>query len=289
MLLTLVSALIAVASLAQARTAPGAKPPRGKRIYDTKFLDINRWHLPFYNDGRFAIDITQQNFPGGYWPAPIRNFYLFGGGLWVGAIFENPGAKSDTFVTVGYNPNSGGGEFYPTLAEYSDKGTGNSADRVYKYGTTDWPPPGSYFASAGGRDTLMVPRDNFSLQDMWMAFSDAYTPQHTSPGRPLGLDVFLTIYAWNYPANQDIFFCIYRVRNSTARIPDGPGAQTLRRVYFGVCNDNDIGDATDDMVGIIKDRYFGADRVENVGFVGDNTTPKWFTTSGRAGRPGSAR
>jgi hypothetical protein len=267
-----------------ARTATSPKP--GKRIWDTQFLDINRWNLPFYNDGRFAIDITKQNFPGGYWPAPIKNFYLFGGGLWLGAI----SAEGDTLVTVGYNPNSGGGEFYPTIAEKSDAGTGNSKDRVYKYGTVNWPPPREHFIPDNGKDTILVPKDNFSLQDMFMAFSDAYAPQHTSPGKPLGLDVFLTVYAWNYPANQDIFFLTYKVRNSTGRVPGGNGAAEIRNIYLGVCNDNDIGDAEDDMVGMIRDRVFDIGgvptRVQNVGYIGDNNNTELIGDKWQGGTPG---
>ncbi|MEO0107967.1 MAG: hypothetical protein ABIK62_02185, partial [candidate division WOR-3 bacterium] len=256
---------------------------RGKRIWDTKFLDINRWHLPFYNDGRFAIDITKQNFPGGYWPAPIKNYYLFGGGLWVGAITK----ENETLVTVGYNPNSGGGEFYPTISSKAALGAVSPHDRIYKYGSNDWPPNRDYF-KVSELDTLLIPRDNFSLQDMWMAFTDCYAAQHTAPGKPLGLDVFLTVYAWNYPANQDIFFCTYKVKNSTARIPEGAGPDTLRNVYFGVCNDNDIGDATDDMVGAIKDRWFNdnRDHVQNVGFVGDFDNHEAVGDKWQGGTPG---
>ena len=69
--------------------------------------------MPFYNNGEIAIDLTQLNFPGGYWPSPKKNFHLFGGGIWVGAV----SAANETLVSIGYNPNSGGCEFYPTSAK----------------------------------------------------------------------------------------------------------------------------------------------------------------------------
>jgi hypothetical protein len=237
------------------------KRASGKRIYDTKELDINRFHLPFYNNGEIAIDLTQINFPGGFWPAPTKNFVLFGGGLWVGAITST----GDTLVSIGYNPNSGGCEFYPTTAAHYTEGTANLQDRVYKYGSADWPPSQARY----GTDTNLVPQDNFSLQDLWMAFTDAAPGQHVSPGKPLGIDVYLTVYAWNYPSNQDIFFLKYKVKNSTG---DAFGTKSdLHNVYFGLNLDVDIGAATDDMVGMILNRVFnnGKDTVKNVGFCGD--------------------
>jgi hypothetical protein len=257
--------------------------PGGKRVWDTKFLDINRWHMPVYNDGRLAIDITRTNFPGGYWPSPVKNYYLFGAGLWVGAI----SAANETLVTVGYNPNSGAGEFFPTISAKIGEGSGSPKDRVYKYGGSDWPPDRGRFAVSPG-DTALVPVEPFSLQDMWMAFTDVQAPQHTSPGKPLGLDVYLTVYAWNYPANQDIFFLIYKVRNATANIPGGPGATALGKVFFGVNCDDDIGDADDDMVGMILNRVFnnGKDTVRNVGFVGDNNNSETPGDKWQGGTPG---
>lgn len=271
-------ALLLTCSLLFAMPATMHRAP-GKRIYDTKFLDINRWHVPFYNNGEIAIDLTQINFPGGYWPAPTRNFHLFGGGLWVGAI----SATGDTLVSVGYNPNSGGCEYYPTTAAHYTEGTSIATDRVYKYGTADWPPSQARY----GTDPKLVPQDNFSLQDLWMAFTDAAPGQHVSPGKPLGLDVYLTVYAWNYPANQDIFFCNYKVKNSTG---DAFGTKSdLHNVYFGLNFDIDIGTADDDMVGMILNRVFnnGKDTVKNVGYAGDNINSENPSAKWQGGRPGT--
>ena len=161
-------------------------------------------------------------------------------------------------------------------------GTSNAADRVYKYGTSDWPPDASRF----GTDPYLVPQQNFSLQDIWLNCTDAAPGQHVSPGKPLGLDVYLTVYAWNYPANQDIFFCNYKVRNSTG---EATGTKSdLRNVYFGVCEDCDIGDATEDMVGMILNRVFnnGVDTVRNVGFIGDNNNFEAPSDRWEGGQPG---
>lgn len=281
----LIAVVLLIATPVSAALAPGTRPPAGKRILDTKFLDINRWVCPFYNDGRWAIDITKTNYPGAYWPAPKKNFQIFGGGLWVGAI----SAANETLVSVGYNPNSGANEFFPTMANKAEEGSGNVADRIYKYGTADWPPDKTRFPP--GPDSL-VPTENFSLQDMWMVFTDARKDRHVSPGKPLGLEVYLTVYAWNYPSNQDIFFLKYRVKNATGQMAGGTPTD-LRNVYFGFCLDVDVGNAEDDMVGMIHGKVFneGKDTVWNVGLVGDNNNIEPDGSSGadrwEGGQPGT--
>lgn len=240
------------------------------RIRDVKWLDINRWRVPFYNEGRYGIQTSSTgDIAGGYWPFPYRNFYIFGAGPWVGAILG-----ADTFVTVGYNPNTGQGEFFPTPAAYWEEGTGNALDRIYKY-PTDWPPPQSRF----GYDTTLVPQRSFSLQDMWCVYCDLHPDYHTAPGRPLGIEVYQTIYAWNYPSNQDIFFIIYKVKNVNA-------TDTIKNTYLGACMDPDIGSASDDMVGLILNKFIGGDTIRNVGFAGDNDNAEATGTTWQTGVPG---
>ncbi|MEO0078646.1 MAG: T9SS type A sorting domain-containing protein [candidate division WOR-3 bacterium] len=140
-------------------------PTLALAIYDMKWFDANRWRCPFYNDGRWGIDITQGNgAAGASWPQPLRNFYVFGAGPWVGAV-----AGGDTLVSVGYNPNSGGMEFGPTLCRYWRQGTGDSLDRIYKY-PGDWPPPLSRFP--------MAPQQSRSEMDLWCCFGDSDPANH---------------------------------------------------------------------------------------------------------------
>ncbi len=140
-------------------------PALALAIYDMKWFDANRWRCPFYNDGRWGIDVTQgAGAAGGSWPQPLRNFYVFGAGPWVGAV-----AGGDTFVSVGYNPNSGGTEFGPTLCRYWRQGTGDSLDRIYKY-PGDWPPPPGRFP--------MAPQQSRSELDLWCCFGDSDPANH---------------------------------------------------------------------------------------------------------------
>jgi len=238
-------------------------PPQSHRVLDKKILDINRWRCPFYNDGRYAFDEATR-VAGGAWPFPFNNYYIFGAGPWVGAILGN-----DTFVTNGYNPNTAAGEFYATPASDWQSGTGNALDRIYK-SPGDWPPPQSRF----GTDTSLVPQKSFSLQDMWCVYCDLSLDKHTSPGQPLGVEVYQTVYAWNYPTNQDIFFITYKVKNVNP-------TDTIKRMFLGACMDPDIGAAADDMTSLIRNAVIGGDTVENVGFAGDNdnieTDATWQT------------
>lgn len=272
-------ALTAVSSVALARTA--TPPPRGNRIYDMKWLNINKWRCPFYNDGRYGIDITRgSGRAGGSWPQPYLNQYIFGAGLWFGSLKRRADdtAKVDTLVTFGYNPNSGGTEMTPTSAANAAGGAGSQNDRVFVY-PSDWPPrPRDWFVKEGVPDSL-VPTEAFSLMDMWCVYSDLGAENHIAPGKPQGIEIYQTVYAWNYPSNQDIFFLIYMVRNA--------GTDTLKKCFMGAVMDPDIGAAPDDMVGLLlNDTVPGAGLVQNVGYAGDYDNYEAPSDDWQEGTPG---
>ncbi|MGQ9678452.1 MAG: hypothetical protein ACUVUD_04140 [bacterium] len=268
-----------VGELALAKTT---KPvSRGKRIYDMKWLNINRWKCPFYNDGRYGIDVTVgTGQAGGSWPQPLHNCYIFGAGMWFGSLKPRPDGKVDTLVSFGYNPNSGGTELTPTTVKNVAEGAGSPDDRIFMY-PNDWPPsPRSRWETGDPRmDSILIPYEVFSLQDMWCVYSDAAPENHIAPGKPLNIDVYQVVYAWNYPSNQDIFFILYYVRNS--------GTDTLKRCFIGAVMDPDIGNATDDMVGfILNDSIPGAGWVKNVGYAGDNDNSESPGSTWDGGTPG---
>jgi hypothetical protein len=239
-------------------------------IYDIGWVDVNNWRMPIYNDGRWAIDITQNNFPGGYWPYPLVNYYLFGGGLWVGAVVQG-----ETLVTVGYNPNSGGTEMSPTLCRYWRDGYNDPRDRIYRY-PGDWPPPQSRFPMAP-----VLPRSDLNL---WCCFGDSDPAFHDSTGGPLGIDVASSVYAFADSAERDFILLRYDVFNNND--------YSINQCYVALCLDADIGDATDDMTGLILNRSFhhGTDtfRVRNTGFTGDNDNHENVSDRWQGGTPGAA-
>jgi len=238
-------------------------------IYSVDSLTVNHWRVPIYNDGSWGIDRTQMNFPGGFWPAPLRNFYVFGAGIWVGSI--TPG---ETLVSVGYEPNSGGTEFGPALCRYWRGGYTDSADRVYKHPGV-WPPPLSRFPTA--------PQGWRADQDLWCCFGDSDPGLHVAPETSaLGVDVALTVYGFADSAASDFFFLKYEVMNNN----DYPFDSLL----IATVMDADIGDASDDLVGFIHDKLFLVQgetiRVRNTGFCYDNNNVENPSDRWAGGTPG---
>jgi hypothetical protein len=248
-------------------------PALALAIYDMNWFDLNNWRAPFYNDGRWGIDITQgSGVAGGSWPQPFHNCYVFGAGPWFGAIL--PGLSPETLCTVMYNPNSGGTEMFPTLCRYWREGSGNIRDRIYKY-PGDWPPSHSRFP--------MAPFDPLSDMDLWCCFCDSDPANHYSPGRPLGLDVHLTVYGYADSLARDFFFLKYELTNCSG--------ESIPQAIFATALDADVGDATDDLAGLILDKLFhvGQDtiRVKNTGFVYDYNNHENPGGNWESGTPGA--
>jgi len=274
--------LTMTAGLAWARSA--TPPPAGQNVYNSQWLNINKWECPFYNDGRYGLDISvATGVAGGAWPQPLHNCYIFGAGLWFGSIRAraNDPSMEDTLVTFGYNPNSGGTEMSPVTVENVAEGTGSADDRIFVY-PADYPPaPRTRWETGDAQvDSMLIPYENFSLMDMWCAYSDVLSENHISPGKPQNIDVYQTVYAWNYPSNEDIFFITYIARNAST-------TDTLKNCFMGAVCDADVGDATDDMVGTLLNTYVpGVGTVTNVGYVGDNNNQENPGRDWESGTPG---
>ncbi len=246
----------------------GILPALAFGIYDVAWWDLNSWWCPFYNDGRWGIDLGTSG-PGGSWPQPLRNFYIFGSGVWVGAVVDN-----DTLTTCGYNPNSAGSELFPALCRYWRQTPLDSADRIYKY-PGDWPPPAERFP--------MAPQLVRSENDLWMCYGDSAPSCHIPPGRPLGVDVYLTVYGFSDSFSRDIFILKYELANASGSRRD--------EVYFGLVVDADIGNSGDDMAGLILNRQFvvGTDtiRIKNTGFFYDYNNIETPSSVWDSGTPGA--
>jgi hypothetical protein len=271
-----------------ARTAPGApKPPR---IYDFKWYQGNQWKLPITNYGTFGYAIGHA---GGEWPVGSGDMYIYGAGIWIGCV-KRAKAGKDTFVSNGYNPNSGKSEMTPGCYDNAPGGYGSREyERCYIY-PKDWPAdPGDFPASLQdsvltplripqGSDTIegwfhYIPQQNVSVSDAWTVFNDRDPSLHTagkSP-RPIGVEVYQTTYSWTLPWNRDVVFFKYDVRNRDTA--------TLTDLYLGVCCDADVGSPGDDRCGLILHKYvFNKDHsdsayADNVGYVySENPVPAGF-------------
>jgi hypothetical protein len=128
---------------------------------------------------------------------------------------------------------------FPTLCRYWREGSGNPRDRIYSY-PGDWPPPRSRFP--------MAPDSAVSEIELWACCCDSDPAQHTVPGRPLGLDVLLTVLAFSDSFSRDMFFLHCELFN--------PGPESLKGIYAGIGVDPDVGNATDDRTGLILNRRF---------------------------------
>ncbi|HTY07609.1 MAG TPA: FlgD immunoglobulin-like domain containing protein [Candidatus Edwardsbacteria bacterium] len=215
-------ALLCLAALAA--DGWGASPvirndAKGKVV---KTIDANAWIIHTSNYGPFVYPYN--NSPGGSWCGAAYN-YIFGAGLWVGAL----DATDTPRVAVGYNPNSGGsalGPANPYTWDYANWAT-DSLSRVYL--STDAADLAQWPLRDGANEPVVL-----SDQDGYATYSDE-NPAFTPAGEtPLGVRIRQSSYAWNSGPNSDIVYFKFTVINGSA------GA--LRQVYAGPCFDADIGD-----------------------------------------------
>jgi hypothetical protein len=240
--------ILLLAVLAFSRTAGYVQRPVGRTFQNARH-DINNLTMVISNFGTFGQDETGNN--GGLWwrysGYEIDRYYIYGAGPWFGTITE----EGDTLVTIGYGPSGGQFEFGCGLAGMS---VGNPDAIIYTY-PAPWPPPADVFPTA--------PATYLSHQDSWCAINDLDITYHM-PGdtRPIGLEVYQTVYAWNLSTTADIIFLKFDCKNVSGQI--------LNPCYFGVIADCDIGNeagpaANDRCTAIIYREYmFPGDTVARV-------------------------
>ncbi len=221
--------------------------PQSGREFQVMIHDINQVEMCISNFGKFGQ--TAEYLAGCWWPTGSEQNYIWGAGLWFGAIIDE-----DSLVTVGYSPFSGESEFVPGLINMSIE----DPDAVVYMWPWSWPPPVDKFP--------MAPQLALSNQDSWCAYNDL-DPGYHSPGdtRPIGVEVYQTVYAWDLSLAQDVIFVKYVVRNVTGT--------TLTNCYFGVCTDNDIGNEGgygNDLISGIVGRWYWIEGeslwVDNLGY-----------------------
>ncbi|MEO0165683.1 MAG: hypothetical protein ABIL39_06055 [candidate division WOR-3 bacterium] len=196
--------------------------------------NINNVEMCVSNYGKFGQ--TEAGNSGLFWPKGSGNTYIFGAGSWFGTI-----DGTDTLVTIGYGPHGGESEYVPGLATMS---SGDPNAIIFLY-PSPWPPPADVYQ--------MAPQVPKSHQDSWCAYNDLDINQHM-PGdtRPIGLEVYQTVYAWNLSTTRDIIFVKVELKNVSGK--------KLTNCYFGICTDNDIGNeagqnANDIISGIVGQWY----------------------------------
>jgi hypothetical protein len=269
-------------------------PSHSNRIMDFKWYAKNQWRLPITNYGTFGYGINRA---GGEWPRGSGNMYIFGAGIWIGAL----PTRRETLVTCGYDPSSASSEFTPGCWDNATV-QGNYArdfERVYIY-PEDWPPDPTKFPTSiqdssetflriplANGDTIHghfypIPRTTVSTSDAWTVFNDRDVSRHVSLTPSVGVEIYQNVYSWSLPWNRNIVFFTYTIKNVS-------GGE-LKDMYLGMACDPDIGNATDDMCGLILRKYVrnraGTDSVyaDNVGYAFDsNFDEGWQTPPGYVG------
>lgn len=241
--------LLLMAIIALAKTAV---PNNQYRPFEIKTHNINNIEMSVSNYGKFGQ--TSAGNAGLWWPKGSGQNYIFGAGPWFGTIVDG-----DTLVTIGYGPHGGEAEYAPGLKDMS---TGDPNAKIFMY-PSPWPPPADVFS--------MAPQTSKSHQDSWCAYNDLDISYHM-PGdtKPIGLEVYQTVYAWNLSTTADIIFIRYELKNVSG--------SKLTNCYFGVCTDNDIGNesgtnANDIISGIVGQWYV----IEGESVWIDNLGYQWQT------------
>ena len=258
-------------------------------MFDLRYHDVGQIYLPLTNYGIHGHEVSTGG-AGGIWPKGSGQAYIFGAGIWIGAI---KGERK--LVSVGYNPNSGQSELVPGFELDSAHSYTFDNQGVRVLMSTDYPtrfleenvpewPYGYYHPDPDGdpttddADTVYTWAEagegykpvTVSVQDSYAWFSDAdQTYKFDSSADILGVHIIQQGYAWNYFFNQDFAFLTYDIINASN--------EPLVDTYLAVTCDPDIGDAADDMVGF--------DETRNLAYVYDNDGKEsgWTTEPGYLG------
>lgn len=204
-------------------------------MFDLEEHDENRVLIPITNYGPFGQNIAGS--AGTYWPQGTGMSYIFGAGLWVGAIRD-----SDTLVSVGYNAVDGNFEFYPGPPEHNADHAvdpySHPEDRIYMStdpgDTAEWP-----LRDSTGANIILSEQDSYCLSNDGNQFE----------GDSIGILMTRHGLVWNSRMAEDMVFFIHTIGNY--------GLDTVSGMYAGVDADNDVGYADNDLLGIDRDLQLG--------------------------------
>ncbi len=264
-----ISILLAVGLISGSAYAATKTSAPSSKIFDINLLDGNQFNMYLSNYGKFAQ--SPEGNSGAWWPANRRlETYIFGAGIYVGALIKNSDGTVDTVISYGYNPNSGMSEMVPAhlLGDSTDYKTaeGDPYDRVHVYGKTN-PPAGQYewpLKTETGLDSVVSSRDGY------VEFTDLDPAYQESGSKPIGIFFQMRTFQWTLSGLDKIVFQLYRIQNISG--------DTLDSVFVGLLYDNDVGNEAgsnaNDLVGFIRAFDFPDD---THGPVYINTTYKYKT------------
>lgn len=232
-----------VACIAAGLSAGAVTSSNPSRAWQIVRHDTNQVEMCISNYGTFGQ--SDAGGPGCWWPIGSNQSYIYGAGIWFGTIDSLTG---DTLVTIGYGTHGGEHEFTPGLWAWPPD---HPCAIIYIH-PENWPPPGDTFP--------MAPQVMVSHEDSWCCFNDSNPDYHViGDTRPIGIEVYQTVYAWDMPYIGDIVFFTYEVKNMSQHM--------LYDCVAGVVADCDIGNemgpsANDRCTGIVCREYvIGGDTI----------------------------
>ena len=216
--LALLCSAAIIAAFGPLYALPSGKVPPQPKTMSSRVLNANAWTIHTSNYGPFVNPGTGS---GGFWRNPAHG-YIYGAGLWIGAIKNS----RDTILSNGFN--FGASEFSPvSLDDSYENYLSDPGARVYlstdPVDHNDWP-----VLDEDGKKVIR------SVQDSYCKYSDE-NPQFTTSGDSiLHVVVEQFSYAWDYADNNNVVYFYFKVRNV--------GKKILNNVYLGPAVDCDIGD-----------------------------------------------
>jgi hypothetical protein len=265
-------------------------------------------NLEFYttNYGIFALN-TALSQGTGIWPRGSQNHYIFGGGVWFAAKKKRPGTNTyRNYVTITYNPNSGGSWMVPGRIEDGDLVDNEAAKKYRVYFSTDFysndgrplnendgpnwpiwdanPDPnavvtkdryfGWYISDVGKRNTLTYPKGPafISGEDIFATYKDTDLSRYeggTAQRRQEGYPLRLQFEQMIYTWGfGDYRDIVFLAYNITNRSTD-----TLKECWVAPVMDVDLAVSTNLHGGAANDRvkFYQTDTTLNLAFQWTNT------------------
>jgi hypothetical protein len=267
-----------------------------------RFWDLQKntvSNIEFYqtNYGIFGNNVVGSNAGGGWWPRGSQNQYIFGGGIWFGAVKQRPDTNvMKKYVTVSYNPNNGRSWMVPGRIEDGDL---RNEEELFRYRTffstdfnlgngepynedhvTNWPIwdtedneqlkvdryVGYYVHDDDARNMDTYPKGPafISGEDIFSVYKDTDVDQYDGGGNlrradgyPLRLQYEEIIYSWGFGDYKDFIFQKYKIINFS---PD-----TLYDCWMASVMDIDIALKLNARAGASNDRvtyYFPEDSLD---------------------------
>jgi len=214
---------------------------------DSRRMEANNIGAWFRNNGSFNRAPATGN-AGFEWPIGSNNSQRYASGLWMGALVNGATlvavAEYDYEYLPGYIDNSG-----------VPQGRDDPDYRIYNITLTDTSDYGPWRTIASGQGAYLDGNGNpfrMGAQTMFYSYTDGYPDAHTSSAGstlPLKAQILQTNWCYINAGTKDIIFSEFRIinRNSSPWI----------NACFSVWTDDDVENATDDLMGCDTTRNLG--------------------------------